>query len=49
MRGGFIKGQNVELRADVTNLFNARTNTVTEGFSGVEPGRMYWLGASYNF
>ena len=45
----FVKGQNVELRADITNLFNARTNTVTEGFSGVEPGRMYWLGASYNF
>lgn len=43
------KTQSVEIRADISNLLNARTYTVNEGASGIEPGRMFWLGVSYNY
>ena len=43
------QSQSVEFRLDVSNLFNARSHAITEGNSGIEPGRMFWLGVSYNY
>ncbi|MCQ8882062.1 TonB-dependent receptor plug domain-containing protein [Pseudoalteromonas shioyasakiensis] len=43
------QSQSLEFRLDVSNLFNARSHAVTEGNSGIEPGRMFWLGVSYNY
>ena len=40
---------NVEIRADVSNLLNARTYNVNEGAAGIEPGRMFWLGVTYKY
>jgi len=41
--------QSLQLRVDISNLFNARTYSIIEGKSGVEPGRMFWLGVTYNY
>lgn len=40
---------NIELRADITNLFNQRTYNINEsiGQSGLEPGRTFWLELKY--
>ncbi|WP_335988475.1 TonB-dependent receptor plug domain-containing protein [Pseudoalteromonas sp. CH_XMU1449-3] len=43
------QSQSVEVRLDISNLFNARSHAITEGNSGIEPGRMFWLGVSYNY
>ncbi|MEI8644861.1 TonB-dependent receptor plug domain-containing protein [Pseudoalteromonas sp. Hal040] len=43
------QSQSVEFRLDVSNLLNARSHAITEGNSGIEPGRMFWLGVSYNY
>lgn len=43
------QSQSLEVRLDVSNLFNARSHAITEGNSGIEPGRMFWLGVSYNY
>jgi len=43
------KTQSIDIRADISNLLNARTYTVNEGASGIEPGRMFWVGVSYNY
>ena len=43
------QSQSVEVRFDISNLFNARSHAITEGNSGIEPGRMFWLGVSYNY
>ncbi len=41
--------QQLELRADVSNLLNARSYLIDEGESGIEPGRMFWLGVTYYY
>ena len=43
------QSQSLEVRLDISNLFNARSHAITEGNSGIEPGRMFWLGVSYNY
>ena len=43
------QSQSIEVRLDISNLFNARSHAITEGNSGIEPGRMFWLGVSYNY
>ncbi|WP_287244131.1 TonB-dependent receptor plug domain-containing protein [Pseudoalteromonas sp.] len=43
------QSQSLEFRLDISNLFNARSHAITEGNSGIEPGRMFWLGVSYNY
>ena len=41
--------QRLELSADISNLLNSRTYTIAEGASGIEPGRVFWLGLSYKY
>jgi len=36
------------LRADITNLLNSRTHSVSEGNSGIEVGRQFWLSLKYH-
>jgi hypothetical protein len=38
---------NMQFSLDVSNLFNRRTYTVTPGNSGIETGRLAWLGVKY--
>jgi len=39
----------VNLRADISNVFNTRTYTVSTGGTGIEVGRQFWLAAKYHF
>ncbi|WP_420589369.1 TonB-dependent receptor plug domain-containing protein [Bacterioplanoides sp.] len=39
----------LKLTTDIENLFNSRTHTVLKGDSGVETGRSFWLGISYDY
>jgi hypothetical protein len=39
----------LSVRADISNLFDARTYAVQGGNSGIEVGRHFWLGIDYSF
>ena len=39
----------IQLRADISNLFDARTYQVLPGEGGIEVGRQFWLGVKYDF
>lgn len=41
------KNHGLALEMNVSNLLNARTHAITEGSSGIEPGRQFWLGVNY--
>ncbi len=43
------RSQSIEVSLDISNLLNIRTHSIIEGDTGVEPGRMFWLGLSYNY
>ncbi|MGI2108150.1 porin [Shewanella frigidimarina] len=43
------ENQQLQIRADVSNLFNSRTYTVAQDSEGIEPGRMLWLGVTYTY
>jgi hypothetical protein len=40
---------NLALSADISNLFDSRTHQVYPGGNGVEIGRQFWLGISYDY
>lgn len=39
----------LKLTADIKNLFNSRTHTILKDGSGIETGRSFWLGISYDY
>ncbi len=41
--------QQLQIRADISNLLNSRTYTVAQDSAGIEPGRMLWLGVTYTY
>lgn len=40
---------NLALSADITNLFDSRTHQILPGANGVEIGRQFWIGISYDY
>ncbi|MCS4308764.1 hypothetical protein M2404_003126 [Rheinheimera pacifica] len=39
---------NFKITADISNLFDSRTYLISSGSSGIETGRQFWLGISYD-
>ena len=39
----------LRINADISNLFDARTYSVTPNTGGIEVGRQFWLGLNYSF
>ncbi|MBQ4832119.1 TonB-dependent receptor plug domain-containing protein [Pseudoalteromonas sp. MMG010] len=44
-----FENHRLRFRADISNLFDARTYSVNANSSGIEVGRQFWLGLTYSF